>query len=240
MSVLFGSDESHERFLVPEKNVTRTPSCAPGYILGILGTKLLLQPLNLWSRYPLSATPRFYTYDRYSVNFLVAGQLAGMPTACPNGELAESLIISPTSRVTQLSLSDLLMTARDRFPTTVRQQHEFDAHDVETHESLRLLSKCASCFVFELTFGLGELTTNQLSQPAHPAVCGSAQRNVDRRWIENYVTCGRRFISGTTTAVFPRATALRRYGAARRVRQSASCDVCLISAAAVYDEPNGR
>jgi len=44
---------------------------------------------------------------------LVAGQLCTCNS--PNGQLAESEVIAPTSRVTHLSLSDLLMTACDPF-----------------------------------------------------------------------------------------------------------------------------
>jgi len=46
-----------------------------------------------------------------------------------SAEHAESEVISPTSRVTQLS-SDLLATAHQ-----LRRQRLFDAQDVETHES---------------------------------------------------------------------------------------------------------
>jgi len=62
-----------------------------------------------------------------------------MPSRRMVSSPSESEVISPTSRVTYLS--DLLTTAFQ-----LRQQHVFtDAHDVETHESLRLSSLCASC-----------------------------------------------------------------------------------------------
>jgi len=57
---------------------------------------------------------------------------------------SESEVIWLTSRVTQMSLSDLLTTAcKDRFTTTSTAAHTCltDASDVQTHESLRLLER---------------------------------------------------------------------------------------------------
>jgi len=74
----------------------------------------------------------------------VAGQLADMPTRRMVNWPSESEVISPTSQVTHLSLSDLLTTAcKDRFTTTSTAARTCltDAHDVETHESARLSSE---------------------------------------------------------------------------------------------------
>jgi len=54
------------------------------------------------------------------------------------GQLAKSEVIWPMSRVTQLSLitsADDCLSATPGFPA-IRQQHVFDADDVETHENL--------------------------------------------------------------------------------------------------------
>jgi len=59
------------------------------------------------------------------------------------------------------------------------QQHVFDAHDVETHESLHQSLECVSCLVSESTFYAGELACQRhcSSQPSCQPLLGWKQHH---------------------------------------------------------------
>jgi len=73
----------------------------------------------------------------------------------PNGQLAKSEVISLTSLVIYSSL-DLLTTTCNPFSTVSTAC--VDAHDLETYESLHILSECASWLIGE--WHVSGLTTN--------------------------------------------------------------------------------